>query len=79
MFRLTRSLILPSSCRHLATRKMADKLVWIDCEMTGLNVDKDKLLEVALIITDMNLNTVIINYQLIICVTAFKLINDFLL
>lgn len=33
-------------------------LVWIDCEMTGLDLQKDKLLEVAVIITDGNLEAV---------------------
>lgn len=37
---------------------MTDKLVWIDCEMTGLDLSKDTLLEVALIITDTDLNQV---------------------
>jgi oligoribonuclease len=27
-------------------------LVWIDCEMTGLDFEKDKLLEVAVVVTD---------------------------
>lgn len=35
---------------------MTDKLIWVDCEMTGLDVNKDQLLEVALIITDTELN-----------------------
>lgn len=33
-------------------------LVWIDCEMTGLNPKKDKILEVAVIITDGQLKPV---------------------
>ncbi|KAF5311256.1 hypothetical protein D9758_018338 [Tetrapyrgos nigripes] len=33
-------------------------LVWIDCEMTGLNPDKDKILEIAVLITDGDLNIV---------------------
>jgi oligoribonuclease len=33
-------------------------LVWIDCEMTGLNPDKDCLVEIAVVITDNNLNVV---------------------
>ncbi|KAL0955785.1 hypothetical protein HGRIS_001999 [Hohenbuehelia grisea] len=33
-------------------------LVWIDCEMTGLVPRKDKLLEIAVIITNGNLETV---------------------
>lgn len=35
---------------------MTDKLVWVDCEMTGLDASKDRLLEVALILTDVDLN-----------------------
>lgn len=31
-------------------------LVWIDCEMTGLNIEVDELIEVAVIITDSDLN-----------------------
>ncbi|MBR3144114.1 oligoribonuclease [Candidatus Saccharibacteria bacterium] len=34
------------------------KLLWIDLEMTGLNPDKDRILEVAAIATDMKLNEV---------------------
>lgn len=33
-----------------------DKLVWIDCEMTGLDLRKDKLIEIAALVTDANLN-----------------------
>jgi oligoribonuclease len=31
---------------------MADPLVWIDCEMTGLDLGKDALVEIACIVTD---------------------------
>ena len=34
------------------------KLLWIDLEMTGLEPDKDKILEVAAIATDMDLNEI---------------------
>lgn len=34
------------------------KLLWIDLEMTGLEPDKDKILEVAAIATDMQLNEI---------------------
>lgn len=37
---------------------MTDKLVWVDCEMSGLDASKDKLLEVALVLTDVDLNQV---------------------
>lgn len=33
-------------------------LVWIDCEMTGLDLQKDALIEVAVVITDEELNIV---------------------
>jgi len=36
--------------------KMSDLLVWIDCEMTGLDLGKDKLIEVAALVTDADLN-----------------------
>ncbi len=40
---------------------MSDKktnLIWIDLEMTGLNPMKDRIIEIALIVTDKNLNVV---------------------
>lgn len=36
----------------------ADHLIWIDLEMTGLDPDKDKIIEIATIITDSQLNIV---------------------
>ena len=35
---------------------MKDRLVWIDCEMTGLSLEKDALIEVAALVTDYELN-----------------------
>jgi oligoribonuclease len=34
---------------------MSDRLVWIDCEMTGLDLARDALIEVAVIVTDAEL------------------------
>ncbi|MCZ2809957.1 oligoribonuclease [Modestobacter sp. VKM Ac-2979] len=34
----------------------ANNLVWIDCEMTGLDLASDKLIEVAVVVTDSQLN-----------------------
>jgi oligoribonuclease len=31
---------------------VTDRLVWIDCEMTGLNITSDALVEVACVVTD---------------------------
>ena len=35
---------------------MNDLLVWIDCEMTGLDLTRDSLIEVAALVTDPDLN-----------------------
>jgi len=37
-------------------RDVDDRLVWIDCEMTGLDLSRDRLLEVACLVTDGELN-----------------------
>jgi oligoribonuclease len=37
---------------------MTDRLVWIDCEMTGLDLTRDALVEIACIVTDGQLNGV---------------------
>ncbi|UZJ52296.1 hypothetical protein CBS101457_001616 [Exobasidium rhododendri] len=53
--------LLPASSRippPSATRTLAAKdgpLVWIDCEMTGLDIKFERLIEVACIVTDGNL------------------------
>ena len=36
----------------------ATHLIWIDLEMTGLNPDKDRIIEMATIVTDSHLNTI---------------------
>ena len=36
----------------------ANRLIWIDLEMTGLKPDTDRIIEVALVITDHALETV---------------------
>ena len=35
---------------------MTDRLVWVDCEMTGLDLVHDALIEVACVVTDADLN-----------------------
>jgi oligoribonuclease len=37
---------------------MTERLVWIDCEMTGLDLTRDALVEIACIVTDGELNPV---------------------
>ena len=36
--------------------KINERIVWIDCEMTGLDLEKDALIEIAVIVTDADLN-----------------------
>lgn len=37
-------------------RSVNDRIVWIDCEMTGLSLEHDALIEVAALVTDFELN-----------------------
>ena len=39
----------------MSKQSTSDPLVWIDCEMTGLDLDADALIEVAVIVTDYEL------------------------
>ncbi|CAN1509590.1 Orn Oligoribonuclease (3'-_5' exoribonuclease) [Mycobacteriaceae bacterium] len=42
--------------RGLGLFAVRDELVWIDCEMTGLDLQSDKLIEIAALVTDADLN-----------------------
>jgi oligoribonuclease len=44
-----------TSTPDAATPKAADRIVWVDCEMTGLDLSRDALVEVACVITDAEL------------------------
>jgi len=44
----------------------AEFLVWVDCEMTGLHLDRDELVEVAVVITDYELRQVDAGLDLVI-------------
>lgn len=43
-----------------------DRLVWIDCEMTGLDVSVDQLVEVAVVITDFDLAIIDAGFNIVI-------------
>jgi len=59
----------------------ADLMVWIDCEMTGLDVGIDELVEVAVVITDYNLVPVDPGFSIVIKPdqAAFDNMGDFVL
>lgn len=45
---------------------MKKPLVWIDLEMTGLDVDRDRIVEIAAIVTDGELQTVVEGPELVV-------------
>ena len=57
----------------------ADRLVWIDCEMTGLDLTIDELVEVAVVITDYDLNLIDPGFTIVIKPdqSALDTMNDF--
>ncbi|MDX5318391.1 MAG: oligoribonuclease [Actinomycetes bacterium] len=50
-----------------------DAIVWIDCEMTGLDVETDALIEIAVIVTDSELNAVDAGIDVVIAPPAAAL------
>jgi len=54
-------------------------LIWIDCEMTGLNLATDALVEIAVLVTDSELNVIGEGIDLVIHATQGQLdsMNDF--
>jgi len=50
-----------------------DVLVWIDCEMTGLDVASDALIEVAVLVTDAKLNVLGDGLDIVIATPEDKL------
>ena len=43
----------------MSTQKSNQNLIWIDLEITGLDPDKERIIEIATIITDTNLTIVV--------------------
>ena len=57
-----------------------DRLVWIDCEMTGLDLDVDELVEIAIVVTDFELNVLDPGFQVVVIkpdASALANMNDF--
>ena len=44
------------ACERMNADSHADRLIWIDLEMTGLDTDRDGILEIATVVTDGDLN-----------------------
>lgn len=57
----------------------SDRLVWIDCEMTGLDLEVDELVEIAVVITDFELNVLDPGLSIVIKPdpSALENMNDF--
>ncbi len=43
-----------------------NNLIWIDLEMTGLDISKDKILEIAVVVTDKDLNILDRGFDLVV-------------
>jgi oligoribonuclease len=58
---------------------ISEYLVWIDCEMTGLNPEVDALIEIAVVITDSELNPVDEGIDIVVKPTpgSVEQMNDF--
>lgn len=56
-----------------------DRLVWIDCEMTGLDLSVDQLVEIAVVVTDYELTILDPGFQVVIKpdASALENMNDF--
>lgn len=54
-------------------------LIWIDCEMTGLSLEKDVLVEIAVLVTDSDLNVIGDGVDVVIKASAEQLagMNEF--
>ena len=44
------------ACERMNADSHADRLIWIDLEMTGLDTDRDGILEIATVVSDGDLN-----------------------
>ena len=63
----------------MATTPTNDRIVWIDCEMTGLDLGADALVEIAAVVTDSELNVLGEGIDIIIKppAEALEQMNDF--
>lgn len=57
------------------TSFMSDYIVWIDCEMTGLDIERDELCEIACVVTDQELEVQDDGLQIVIKPSSQALSN----
>ena len=69
----------PYSERVNEDKARTDRIVWIDCEMTGLSLSQDALIEVAVLVTDFELNQLGEGIDILIAPppAALEQMNDF--
>jgi oligoribonuclease len=69
----------PTTARSSGPSSDDDRLVWVDLEMTGLDVDTDVIVEIACIVTDSNLEALDDGIQLVVHADADELarMSDF--
>ena len=63
----------------MSSKNESPNLIWVDCEMTGLDLNKDVLVEIAVLVTDSELNILGEGVDLVIKATAEQLagMNEF--
>ncbi len=63
----------------MSAKNDSPNLIWVDCEMTGLDLNKDALVEIAVLVTDSELNILGEGVDLVIKANADQLagMNDY--
>lgn len=56
-----------------AANRPQERLVWVDCEMTGLDLSKDVLVEIAVVVTEADLTPLDDGLEIVIRATAEQL------
>ncbi|MCX6454856.1 MAG: oligoribonuclease [Actinobacteria bacterium] len=63
----------------MSSKNDSPNLIWVDCEMTGLDLNKDALVEIAVLVTDSELNILGEGVDLVIKASAAQIegMNDY--
>ncbi|MDY5153967.1 oligoribonuclease [Actinobaculum suis] len=63
----------------MSYHEMSTPIVWIDCEMTGLDLSRDEIVEISVVVTDSDLNPVDEGIDIVIkpSADALESMNDF--